>query len=144
MVSVTNHLTGEVYDFETDSPEALRDSWKQISETIKTLKIARDKLKPMVSELITERGTYEFDDCLFRQSSVQRMNYDKSVMREVLDADMFDELLIPDKSRIDDWLKENAEKLGEVSTVLRKNMIAVGQPYTTIRLERREPAKIVR
>ena len=68
--------------------------------------------------------------------TTQQRNYDKSVMRQVLDEDIFDLLLIPDKLQVDNYLKENLEQLGEASSKLRESMIPIGDPYVSIRLEK--------
>src|SRR5262245_49038384 len=111
MITVVNKLTGEVLELPDDDADDIKNAWLMLSETIKMLERAKDKLKPKVSDLLDARGTYDFGDYMFRQSSIQRTNYDKSVMRRVLDADLFDELLTPDKGKIDNYLKENLDKL---------------------------------
>lgn len=136
MVQVVNKLTGEIIDIKDNSPEAIKQSWLLLSETIKALERAKDKLKPKVQAILEPAGTYDFGDYVFRQSVVQRQNYDKATMRKVLDADTFDLLLVPDKTRIDTYLKENIDNLGEAGATLRNSMVAVGEPYTMIRLEK--------
>ncbi len=137
MISFVNKWTGEVHELPDDTPEKIKDSWLALSETIKACERAKDKLKPKVEELLDGGNTYDFEDYLFRRVSVQRQNYDKSVMREYLDSDMLDVLLIPDKTAVDRYLMENLEELGEVSTALRTTMIPVGLPYTSTRLEKK-------
>lgn len=135
-MKVVNKLTGEVYELNTDTPEDIRESWQLVSEAIKTLEAAKDKLKPMVQAILDDSGQYDFGDYIFKLIPVQRMNYDKSVMRQVLDEDTLDLLLMPDKTAIDNYLKENIETLGDASTQLRNTMVAVGRPYSQLRLER--------
>jgi len=125
-----------VLEFDDSSEQAIKDSWLLISETIKALERAKDRLKPKVEEILAEQSTHEIDGYQFRRTVIQRMNYDKAVMREVLDADLFDELLVPDKTKVDTYLKENVENLGEVGNRLRKTMQPIGNPYTAIRLEK--------
>lgn len=136
MITVVNKITGEIYELEDSTPEDIKESWLSLSETIKACERAKEKLKPKVSQLLNDKRLYDFGDYQFRESVVQRQNYDKSVMKETLDPDVLDILLIPDKPRIDTYLKENIESLGEVSTKLRKSMISIGNPYTVIRLEK--------
>jgi len=135
-MQVVNKLTGEIYEIKDNTPTAIKDSWLLLSETIKACERAKDKLKLKIDEMLDDKGQYDYGDYLFRQFSVQRMSYDKSVMREVLDADLFDTLLVPDKTAIDTYLKENIDTTGDVGTTLRKTMVAVGKPYSTLRLER--------
>lgn len=134
-MQVVDTLTGEVLEFPDTTPEDIKNSWLQISKQIQALERAKDKLKPKVAELLDEFGKYEFEDYMFRQMTVQRRNYDKAVMREALDEDTFDLLLIPDKTAIDRYLKENLESLGDASTKLRESMVDVGQPYSVTKLE---------
>lgn len=137
MITVVNKLTGEVLELPDNSPVEIKDAWLMLSETIKMLERAKDKLKPKVAELIEANGTYDVGDYVFRQTAIQRTNYDAAVMREQLDPDVFEVLMVPNKPLVDQFLKENMVELGEVSTLLRASMVPVGQPYTTIRLEKK-------
>jgi hypothetical protein len=137
MITVINKSTGEVTELYDDTPEDICNSWRAISEQIKALEAARDKLKPRVETLLDAGGRYEIGDYRFVQSVVQRQTYDKTTMRSLLDADLYDEMLVPDKTKVDAWLKEMVERgAGELSTELRNNMVAIGKPYSIIRLER--------
>ena len=136
MIHVVNVATGEVTEFADESPEDIKNSWLMISKQIQALERAKDKLKPKVAELLDEFGKYEFEDYMFRQMTVQRRNYDKAVMREALDEDTLDLFLVPDKTAIDKYLKENLEELGIVSTILRDSMVDVGNPYSITKLEK--------
>lgn len=135
MITAVDVLTGEVLEFADSTPEEIKDSWLQISKQIQALERAKDKLKPKVAELLDEFGKCEIGDYMFRQMTVQRRNYDKAVMREALDEDTLDLFLVPDKTAIDKYLKENLEELGDVSTRLRESMVDVGQPYSVTKLE---------
>lgn len=135
MVQVVDLATGEVLEFADRTPVEIKNSWDQISQQIKALERAKDKLKPKVSELI-DSGQADFGDAIFRQTAVQRMNYNAAVMRDNLDPDVFEALMVPNKPLVDTYLKENLTELGEVSTELRRSMVPVGEPYTTIRLEK--------
>lgn len=137
MIKATNKATGEVVELETDTFEQIVEAWRVASEYEKTAKALKDQLKKLVPDLIGERGmSEEYKGYAFRVSNVQRMTYDKAVMRDVLDADTFDVLLVPDKTLVDTYLKENLELLGEASTLLRNAMIPVGAPYQIIKLEK--------
>lgn len=136
MIKATNRLTGEIYELADDTPQDIRSSWQILSETIKTLEAAKDKLKPKIADMVDAKGVYDFGDAMFRQLAIQRTTYDKAVMRDLLDEDTLDLLLAPDKTLVDNYLKENLADLGDVSTKLRDSMIPVGRPYTTIRLEK--------
>lgn len=137
MISITNQFTGEIYEVNTDTPEQIRDSWILAQSLEKSATKIKDKLKPFVANLIEANGTKEIGDYAFRQSTIQRQNYDKSVLREIFDEDLLDLFLEPNKTAIDKYIKENVEELGEQSTKLRETMIAVGQPYSVTKLEKR-------
>jgi len=136
MIKSVNKLTGEEYDFAADTAEELITSWSTINETIKALERAKDQLKPLVEDIVNYKGVYEGDNYRFRISSVQRVNYDKAIMRQVFDEDLLDTFLEPHKPSIDAYIKENLEDLGENSTLLRETMVDVGKPYQVIKLEK--------
>ena len=131
-------LTGEVIELNPVTDADVYEAWRTCSEYIKAYTELKDKLKPFVERLVTERGTSEpLDGYMFRQSFVQRMNYDKTVLRQVIrDEDTFDMLLAVDKKAVDDYLKEHLEEVGQDSTLLRDSMVPVGKPYTVLKLEK--------
>lgn len=137
-VKATNHYTGEIIELPANSPAEIVNVWRAAQELEKQAKVLKDQAKKIVPGIINANGTSEpIGGYQFRAYTTQRMNYDKSVMREVLDADTFDLLLIPDKPAIDNYLRENLEKLpNDVGTRLRKEMVPVGNPYQTIKLEK--------
>lgn len=135
-VTVFNKATGETIFYKTDTPEQIMQAWREASETIKLYEQAKDELKKLVPSIVDSKGMFEHDGYMFRVSNVQRSNYDKSVLRRVLDEDAYDEFLEPNKTKIDKFIKENLERLGDASTELRSTMIAVGKPYQVIKLER--------
>lgn len=136
MITATNKATGEVIELEADTLESLMNAWRVAQEYEKTAKTLKDQLKKLVPKYVSDGKSDEKDNFVFRVSSVQRMNYDKSVLRDTLDEDTYDVFMKPDKIAIDRYLKENAESLGEISTIIRKSMVADGQPYEVIKLER--------
>lgn len=136
-MQVVNKLTGEIYELKTDTPLDVRTSWQLIGETIKALERAKDKLKPIVIEMLDEKGQYDYGEYVFKQIPIQRMTYDKTAMRSAIqDEDFLDQLLIPDKTKIDALLKKEDPMLWPVSSVLRQTMIPVGEPFTQLRLEK--------
>lgn len=136
MIQVMNYKTGEVAEYAASSPDEIMSSWLEISETIKLYEAAKDQLKKLVPEIVNDKGVYENGDYMFRYSSIQRYSYDKSVMRELLDPDVFDVLTEPSKTKVDKYLKDNLDDLGEATTALRESMVAVGKPYSVVKLER--------
>lgn len=137
MIKAVNKATGEVVELEADSLEQVVSAWRVAQEYDKTAKALKDQLKELVPKFVSSKGMSEdADGFAFRVSNVQRMTYDKSVLRNNLDEDTFDVLMKPDKTAVDKYLKDNLEALGEASTVIRSAMVADGKPYQVIKLER--------
>jgi len=136
MIKVVNTLTGEIEEFLDDTPNEIVESWKQISNQIKALERAKEKLKKKVPSILDNNDTYEHNGYRFKLSHVQRFNYDKAVMRQVFDEDLLDTLLKPDKTLIDTYIKDNLEQLGELSSMLRNSMKEEGLGYQVIKLEK--------
>lgn len=135
-IQATHHFSGEVIELPVDTPEQIQQAWLVASEYEKTAKRLKDQLKEIVVDLVDESGTKEVNGYMFRVSSIQRFNYDKSLLRNTLDEDTYDLFMKPNKTVIDRYLKENIETLGDTSTILRKNMIAEGNPYQVIKMEK--------
>lgn len=129
--------TGEVLSFPSKNMGEVIDSYALVNETIAAYERIKKQLQKLAAAAI-DGTTYEHGKYMLRVSTVQRMNYDKSVMRELLDPDTFDTMLEPAKSRIDTYLKENLDDLGDISTRLRESMTPVGNPYQVVKLERLE------
>lgn len=138
MITATNKHTGEIVELEADTYEQVIQAWQIASEYEKVSKSLKDQLKELVPNFVTDRGTSpEHDGVMFRVSSVQRMNYDKTVLQDVIDDQgLLFEMLKPNKVFIDRYLKENLADLGDISTTLRKSMQPDGAPYTVIKLEK--------
>jgi len=137
MITATNKHTGEVITLDVDTPEKMVQAWLIAQEYAKTADTLKDQLKKLVPKFVDDVSE-PINGYVFRVSNIQRMNYDKSMLREVIDEDTLDVLLKPDKPAIDKYLKENLETLGTGSTMLRQSMIPEGKPYQVIRLERLE------
>jgi hypothetical protein len=130
-------ITGELVEFKAGSYEEVVEAWMQASELERLGKAIKDQLKALVPLHVSDKGTSEpYMGRMFRLSAIQRMNYDKSVLRQVLDADTFDLLLKPDKPLVDKYIKDNVEALGDKSVELRKTMLPEGKPYQVIKLEK--------
>lgn len=144
-ITATNKATGEVVELNADSPEQIVEAWRIAQEYDKTAVALKDQLKKLVPDIVGSRGVSDpIGNYQFRVSSIQRMTYDIAVMREVLDPDTFDVLLKPDKPAVDRYIKENLENLGEGSTKLRQAMVADGNPYQVIKLEKLSDEKAIR
>lgn len=137
MIRATNKHTGEIVELEVNSLETLMQAWNIAKEYEKVSEALKDQLKKLVPDYVDEQGRSEESlGYQFKTQHIQRMTYDKSVMRQALDEDTYDQFLKPDKTALDKFLKDNLEQLGEVSTTLRTSMIADGNPYQVIKLEK--------
>lgn len=136
-IQATNKATGEVIELDADTPEQIVQAYRTAQEYEKAAMSLKEQLKKLVPSLIATGTTSEpINGFQFRMSTVQRMNYDKAVMRETLDPDDYDILVKPNKTLVDDYIKVNLDKLGEASTALRSTMIPDGAPYQVVKLER--------
>lgn len=136
-IQATNKATGEVIDLPANTPLEIVQAWKIAQEYEKSAKALKDQLKKLVPTLVGGSGTSEpIDGAIFRVSHVQRMTYDKAVVRQQLDEDTFDLFTKIDKTALDKYLKENLERLGETSTILRQSMVPDGNGYEVIKLEK--------
>jgi hypothetical protein len=144
MIKATNKHTGEIVELPVDTYEQIIASWQIAQEYEKVSKKLKDQLKELVPKYVNEVSglSEERQGLMFRVSNIQRKNYDKSVLIEkVHDEGLLFEMLKPDKKFIDDYLKENLESIGDLSTELRNSMIDEGNPYQVIKLEKLEREK---
>lgn len=139
MIKAINKHTGEVVELPVDTYEDIIASWQIAQEYSKVSDALKDQLKKLVPKFVDEvKGVSEpHNGYMFRVSNIQRMNYDKGILIDrVKDQDLLFEMLKPDKPFIDKYLKENLEAIGDLSNDLRKTMIAEGNPYQVIKLEK--------
>lgn len=138
-MTVTVKSTGEVLEQNPKTLAETMEAWQLCKDYIDAWTKLKDQLKPLVEAHVSSNGTSEpVNGYIFRVSNVQRYNYDKSKLREVLDEDTFDLLLEPNKTAVDKYLQEHLNELGEASTELRNAMIPVGKPYQVIKAEKIE------
>ena len=129
---IVDKLTGLVYEVETD--EEVIESMILVNDQLKAL----DGVKKQLRDIMLERDLsgMEHNNRLVRISSIQRKSFDKSIMREVFDDDLYETLTKPDNTAIKKYIKENLETMGEASTLLTKGMIPDGKPYTVVKIEK--------
>lgn len=136
-ISATNRSSGEVLTMPANTQEEVMAAWRVAQEYSKFADSIKAQLKELVPKFVGDKGTSEpIDGYMFRVSHIQRMNYDKAILRQELDEDTLDLLLVPDKPAIDKYLTENLEQLGDASTRIRKGMVESGKPYQVIKLEK--------
>lgn len=136
-ISATHKTTGELVEFDVTNLTELVSAWRTVQEYEKLATNLKDQLKKLLPQYINEDGkSDEIDGYRFTTVLVQKKNYDKAVLRQVLDEDLLDLFLKPDKTKIDNYIKEHLDELGENSGLLRDTMIEDGKPYSITRLEK--------
>lgn len=129
--AAVDEQTGLVFDL--SSPESAIEAQLEINKLIKSL----EKTKTQIRDVLISHDKFEYNNHVVKVIPVQRMTYDPTVLRnEIQDEDLLWQMFSPNKTWIDNYLKENLEDLGDVSTVLRKSMVPTGKPYTTVRIEK--------
>lgn len=127
---VVNKFTGEEREFKDSAPSEIVASWQLIDSEMKMLEEAKRALRDKVIE---HNLTSPIGPMQFKVIQVQRKNYDKSVMREVMDEDTVDLFLVPNKVELDKYVKA-LPKLDEQRVKLTHSMIDEGEPYTQVKL----------
>lgn len=137
IAKATIKTTGEVIELEVSDLSSMMTAYTIAQEYEKASKKLKDQLKTELDKYLDENGrSVELNGKQFKSISIQRMTYDKSILREVLDEDTYDLFMKPAKTEIDKFLAENLETFGDASTRLRKSMVADGNPYTQVKLEK--------
>ncbi len=132
-----NSLTGEIVEFPAGGYAEIVESWRIVNAYLKTYTELKNQLKELVPLHVNDKGISEpLNGYMFRVINTQRLNYDKSVMRKIFDEDTLDLLLKPDKTKVDTYLREHLDEVGQGSTELRNSMVADSKPYQAIKLEK--------
>lgn len=140
-VKVVNVATGEIYEYDWSNDAEQAMAYDGINQTIKALERARDKIKKKVLAEVDDRkraGDYEW-----RIITRNYMNYDISVLRHEVDEDLFNQLVKPNKTAIDELIKEAVAAPTELKDIslsaakqLRDTMIKDKKPSIALKLER--------
>lgn len=135
--STTNEVTGEIYDADVSTPQQIVDEYRRVNATIDAYEKLKKILQAKATTIVDDRGTFEHNGYQLRVMTVQRQTYDMTVIREVIeDEDTINGFLELSKGKVDRYLKDHLDELGEGSTRLRDTMVEVGRPYQVVRLER--------
>ena len=128
-----NTITGEQFEFPTDTPEQIIEAYEQADGLEKAAKRAKEKARQLM--LDRDLDDYEYNGKTVKIIHVQRRNYDIELMREIFDDDQFNTFIQPDKTAIDKYIKEYVTIQPEISQ-LRDNMVTIGEPYLQVKLQR--------
>lgn len=136
-LTATNSFTGEIVATSYNSPEEAGLELLALNKQIEALESLKKQLQDYIAQNANESGLLNISDqYIVRVTQTQRMQYDKAVLREVFDEDELDLFLEPAKGKIDRYIKDHLDDLGEFSTMLRESMIPTGSPYRTVKVER--------
>lgn len=140
-ISALVNSTGEVIELPADTPEQAVESLLLVNEMLDAYDSVKAGLKKILGDHVDANGPLEHNGWAVRTFTTQRQNYDKAVMRQVFDEDTLDLFLEPAKGKVDRYIKDHLEELGDGSTRLRESMIPAGKAYSVVRLERIERDK---
>lgn len=104
-VTAINTYSGEVVAFKTATELDLVRSYKHINEFIKALTKAKDEIKALVMDSM-EDDEYQVGRYIWQKQTRRYFNYDLSAMRRLLDEDLVNTLVKPDKALISKHLKD--------------------------------------
>jgi len=137
IAKATIKSTGEVFELQVNDLSTLMLAYTVAQDYEKASKVLKAQLKGELEKYLNDNGrSEELNGKMFKRISIQRMNYDKAVLREVLDEDTYDLFMKPEKTKIDKYIAENLETLGDTSTKLRQAMVEEGVRYSQVKLEK--------
>lgn len=127
-INVVNKATGEIFTFPTDNDANIAMSYHNISQTIKALERAKDKIKIMALDALGDDDQREVGAFKWKRTTSEYRQYDMTTLRAVLDEDLFATVVSPNKSMIDGLIAEgvktpdSAAITPEMGAELRRNM----------------------
>jgi hypothetical protein len=139
MITATNPFTGEVFELNDSTPSDLEAAYNFLKTFEKTIKSMQEQWRKRVMAACDDTGSVETPNGRLRHIVTQRMTYDKSALRNLLDEDTLDTFLVVKKGLVDEWLKERVRKGDiepEVNREIRNSLIEDGAPYATVKYEK--------
>jgi hypothetical protein len=93
-VSVTNTLTGEVYDFAWENIDQLRNAYQELDSILKSMDRATRKMKVALTDFLGNDDEYLFPDgAKIKRYYTTRKELRKEDVAKYLDADQLDLVL---------------------------------------------------
>lgn len=139
MIKETIKQTGEIIELADETFTDVMKSWQIATDYEKIGKALKEKLKKRILQYIGSNGrSEEIDGYQFRVSNVQKMTYDKAVLRDAVGEDVYDLFMEPKKTAIDEYLAELVSKgdPDDITTKVRAAMLPKGKPYSQTVLEK--------
>lgn len=141
-ITVVSKATGEIFEFKADTDSDLAASYDQIRELVAALERAKTKIKTQVLQRMEAANDDSIDLGAYRWRKQIRhyLNYDLATMHRVLDEDMVNELVQPDKTKVDQYIKDSVAGSGaippEAVSELRESMVVDKPPSVAVILEK--------
>ena len=142
-ITVVSKATGEIFEFKADTDMELAQSYDQIRELIGALERAKTKIRTQVLQRMEASNDDSIDlgNYKWRKQIRHYLNYDMTVLRNLLDEDLLNDLVKPDKTKIDQYIKDSVDAdspviPADVATELRATMFAERTPSVAVMLER--------
>jgi len=134
---VTNKKTGEVRTIEWSNPQEMKAAYISLSEEIKTLEWAKQRVSEAMDRFLGDQEMYDFGDGYeLKRISRASKRYPKEVVGEYLDADQLD--LVTEvsgtklKSLIKQLAEENQLQPGTWKAIESRAEITMSKPYVKL------------
>lgn len=110
-VSVTNTLTGEVYDFEWENIDQLRNAYQELDSMLKSMDRATKKMKVALTDFLGDTDEYVFPDgAKIKRYYTTRKELRKEDVAKYLDADQLDLVLQVNTSAVKEIFTEMVDR----------------------------------
>lgn len=138
-VKVTNHLTGEVSEYELKTADQAKDLYLQLSADIKALGEAQGQVKEYLDEWLGPNENYEFSDgkTVARKQRVTK-TWTTAALRHIgIDEDALDTItkvnMTAAKKYVAELVKRGEMESGDGRYLDEHADIATSKPYLEIR-----------
>lgn len=136
-VSVVNTLTGEVYDFQWDNIDTLRNAYQAIDATMKAFDRAKKKMTVALQSALGDNDEYIFPDgAKIKRYQREMIELRREDLAKYLDADQLDLVLHVNTREVKDLFTELVERgelpSGAFEDVKSTAFIKLSEPYIRI------------
>ena len=136
-LTITNKETGEVTSFDTDTMGDLMYAYRYAKELADMSERLKKKLRPLIDAMLDGQDKSEvIDGYQFKQYDMQRRTYNMGTLREVFDEDELSLFLTVNKTKVDNYIKEHLDDLGDNAKYLRDHMELSGSSTVVMKLEK--------
>ena len=140
-ITVVSKATGEIFEFLADTDMELAQSYDQIRELQSALERAKTKIKTQILQRMEASSDDSIDlgSYKWKKQIKHYLTYDIEVMKKLLPRDVYDGLVVPNKVKVDEFLKENVKTEvvpNGVAQELRATMYPNKTPSVAVLLEK--------